>query len=819
MKKQKTKIWKKILLSLVGVVTMFTMTFASNFVSSGENVAYAITCYDSQGKATEISETTCPTGTTLEKPQEATSASKNEAIKEIVDKLNILQLWLDKAIWPVLMMIGGLLNNELIFSNGMDQKLYDIWVQIRNLVNIVFVIVLVGIALYSVLGISSEGSQYSIKTMLPKLIIAIIAVNFSFLGVKVILDATTVVTTAIFAIPNTESVLDTGDKKMVNKVCEKMYGLENGSDGDKLKAKIDDLVYMSFAKTGAGEGVINDQMSASQIKAAIEAGDENLKKAFSDYKQKSTTKVYCEGLKDGSLGLTSTGKAFFNQFKSNNAAMAMAINMGGLLYLDLSSGVNMGSGVMELAISIIFSTVFYVVYMFAFLTLFLVLIARLAVVWISLAFSPVLVLGLAIPGVAQKVEMFKTIQDSFVKHVTAPIIIAIAMSVGWVMLNTLSGTGFTTNSQPNAVLSSAIPGLPIPGLETIQSLIAAACTAAVVWLGATSAAKGTLAAGAVEAVGGVIKKAGTFVAKAPFLYTPVLPIQIQDKDGTYRNATLAEAGLGIRRKIENMEQKTREGGDAFARQVLGVVGDTYTLGDLNDSTSRDDATRILANVPLDTPEARKALKEKVKKAQNNNAKWYTDIKNSTDYPLRDALNAVANSGENGPSAAQVTNLQRAAKAAVPEAEAPAAKTQSKGGKSKGSAGERAEKEDEKKTTPSNDPVNVAIALGVNVDNGKITDNDIRTELTAAKGIIDTFKIDKNKTELSGDEAKKIATTLKKGNSNKNAQIKAAEALVSGLDGDKKTSALEAINTAIEAENKPATTSGAEASGAATSTSP
>ncbi len=802
MKKQKTKIWKKILLSLVGVVTMFTMTFASNFVSSGENVAYAITCYDSQGKATEISETTCPTGTTLEKPQEATSASKNEAIKEIVDKLNILQLWLDKAIWPVLMMIGGLLNNELIFSNGMDQKLYDIWVQIRNLVNIVFVIVLVGIALYSVLGISSEGSQYSIKTMLPKLIIAIIAVNFSFLGVKVILDATTVVTTAIFAIPNTESVLDTGDNKMVNKVCEKMYGLENGSDGDKLKAKVDDLVYKSFATKGISPDVINKEMDASQIKAAIEAGDENLKKAFSDYKQTGTTQVYCEGLKDGTLGLTSTGKAFFNQFKSNNAAMAMAINMGGLLYLDLSSGVSIGSSVMELAISIIFSTVFYVIYMFAFLTLFLVLIARLAVVWISLAFSPVLVLGLAIPGVAQKVEMFKTIQDSFVKHVTAPIVIAIAMSVGWVMLNTLSGTGFTTNSQPNAVLSGAIPGLPVPGLETIQSLIAAACTAAVVWLGATSAAKGTLAGGAVEAVGGLIKKAGTFVAKAPFLYTPLLPIQIQDKDGTYRNATLAEAGLGIQTKINRMEDDIRKGGATFARDVLGVEEDGYSLDNLTSSTSKDDALRILANIDPNNKGSRTKLQTIVEKKPG----WLSEIKVGTPAEQR-IYNELTKDKDISEADARI--IRDNAKAAAPQATESEKPEPAEKPKSPAKTG------DGKKPTTANDPVKGALNILVEVSTSDTEKNNIEAGLKEAKVILDTFGGDSSVTKLDPVKATKIAATLKSSGKDQTAQIAAAEELVSGLEGEKKTNALGAIKTAIETQNKPA----AGAAGAITNTTP
>ena len=100
-------------------------------------------------------------------------------------------------------MTGSLLDNDLIFGGAMGERLLDIWVQIRNLVNIAFVLILLAIAVYNVLGIGEEGGglPLAFKTAIPKFVLALIAVNFSFLAVKVILDFTNVITGAVFALP------------------------------------------------------------------------------------------------------------------------------------------------------------------------------------------------------------------------------------------------------------------------------------------------------------------------------------------------------------------------------------------------------------------------------------------------------------------------------------------------------------------------------------------------------------------------------------------------------------------------------------------
>ncbi len=126
-----------------------------------------------------------------------------DLIKSINDIILLIMRLSSAWLWPVLLMIGSLLDNDLIFGGAMGERLLSIWVQIRNLVNVVFVLILLAIAIYNVMGLGEEGGTLPLafKTVMPKFVLALIAVNFSFLGVKVVLDFTNVITGAVFALP------------------------------------------------------------------------------------------------------------------------------------------------------------------------------------------------------------------------------------------------------------------------------------------------------------------------------------------------------------------------------------------------------------------------------------------------------------------------------------------------------------------------------------------------------------------------------------------------------------------------------------------
>lgn len=150
------------------------------------------------------------------------AAAEDPETNEILNAINGIAtyfLQLSSALlWPVLLMIGSLLDNDLIFGGAMGERLLGIWVQIRNLVNIAFVLVLLAVAVYNVLGIGEEGGPFALKQVLPKFVLALIAVNFSFLAIKVVLDFTNVLTGAVFALPATSGV-DFKRDEIQNIIC------------------------------------------------------------------------------------------------------------------------------------------------------------------------------------------------------------------------------------------------------------------------------------------------------------------------------------------------------------------------------------------------------------------------------------------------------------------------------------------------------------------------------------------------------------------------------------------------------------------------
>ena len=144
----------------------------------------------------------------------------NELMQNINEIVNLILRFVSALLWPVLMLIGSLMDNDLIFGGAMGERLREVWVQMRNFVNIIFVIVLLAVALYNVLGIGEDGGPLALKTVLPKFVLALIAVNFSFFGIRVVLDFTNVITGAVFALPATVSDQRFSSDKIEKDICE-----------------------------------------------------------------------------------------------------------------------------------------------------------------------------------------------------------------------------------------------------------------------------------------------------------------------------------------------------------------------------------------------------------------------------------------------------------------------------------------------------------------------------------------------------------------------------------------------------------------------
>ncbi len=526
----------------------------------------------------------------------ATGASTSGIINEVFGKLaaifQIFMNFLAMMLWPVLLLIGGLLQNDIIFGGGMEERMRLVWIEVRNIINFVFVLALVGLAFYNALGVAED----KIKSMLPKIIIGIIAVNFTFLASKVVLDAANVVTVAVFALPQSISpdlanIQPSGDvaiKDFQAAVCKSIYP-PAGADATYIDGVLNEKArqYAIKPSAAAADPCIK-QASSAQIKALATTastksgttksgtsnpapsqvtaqqklfkGDSGLRKCVAD-------SLICGG-KDalafnfGNVANLSNAKAgqgqkqdasffkdkmekLFSKYSVNNAALAMALNLQKVY--DIKN-VKIPGEFSKFTLNIIFSLVLFIIYAASYIALFAILVVRVLVIWMAVALSPLIIFskyGINVPEVSDKIDQ---LVDAFIKHTIAPIVIGGTMTLGFIMLKAFQGVDHSsTNLVANSVLTfeTALFNIPSSGMNTFKDLLIAMATCGVVWLGVFKTAEGTWAAGFTNMLGGALKDIGKFVLQSP-QYLPLIPMGVDKSTGKEKRIPLAAALQGFR---------------------------------------------------------------------------------------------------------------------------------------------------------------------------------------------------------------------------------------------------------------------------------
>ncbi len=447
--------------------------------------------------------------------QAAAGEDFSKAVQGVFDFFVLILNGLQAALWPVLLLTGGLLNNDLLFSGGMQTMLLNIWTAIRDFVNIIFVLGLLFVAIYNIIGLAPD--DYSIPKVLPKIAIGLIAVNFSFLMCKVVLDVVNVTTTAIFSVPLASSALakyqdPLQQDELSKKVCENIMNME-GMDEETMKKN---PYCEKDPSAGAGAGSGQTTSTAQKAKYV----------------------------------LNNAGKAFFSTFNSRNAAMVMAIELMEITTVqEVPKNVD---GLKKLAINAIFSLIFMVIYASAFVALFVTMLVRVIVLWITIALMPLSFLKISF---GQKVEKMMGENDPmtlFFGHALVPIKVAVVLTIGMIMITQLKQMvpGITYSTDPKML------GAITSNMSSLQSIMASLATAAFIWIAAFEAMKGTKASTFVDTyIKKPVQDFGMNVAKLP-LYAPILPTgKGKDKVGlAFLTAGIAGGG-GLGEMLRKKDQE------------------------------------------------------------------------------------------------------------------------------------------------------------------------------------------------------------------------------------------------------------------------
>ncbi|MCF7905877.1 hypothetical protein K9L63_01660 [Candidatus Gracilibacteria bacterium] len=401
--KEKSGRWKRVcMILIVGVVLI------QGGGGIGKNIVFAQSGGESRGHVRKDTRNFDPndlwglnyspgvTETTKKKSGNLT----NEALQDIAQALSVLINILTFLSLLILDFGGTLIGTDMITGPEAMEAVRPMWVIIRNFTNIGFVLVLLFLAFANLFSFG-EGN-WTIKEKLPKVIMALIAINFSLLGFKVLIDAVHVGTISLISISDTALKVKEAD------------GLKN-------------LMTQKFDKTTL---------------QPCSSDDPNIECV--EFHEVITT-VFCDEDEEGNIKQDSclfslNPKSWEGPLRPRNETSRNLFLSFGVFFQHLerlptlAAKLESWTGVLD---NVIFSGIMALAFMVALVAIFLALLVRVVVLWLAMIFSPLIVAG-SIMGLADKAG---DMGSMVFKALIMPLKIGGAFAVTFVMLTALSGAG------------------------------------------------------------------------------------------------------------------------------------------------------------------------------------------------------------------------------------------------------------------------------------------------------------------------------------------------------------------------------------------
>lgn len=506
-----------------------------------------------------------------------------EVLQGFAQFLAITLKVLQRILWPIFLAIGGLLNNDILFGYGMEQRLLEVWVQIRNFVNIIFVVVLLGVALFNVLAVKPD-SEFALKSFLPKFAIALIAVNFSYIGMKIILDVSNVMTYAVFALPSSISQ---------EVATPRFIECKEDNNVKKCTVKTDEESQKTITKVCTAYYGTSKEWKEMEIE---------INKLSQDQQDSIRSGLLCK-LDSDKYSLSDSGFQFFQRFNSRNVALIMAIQFMNVTKVDeVSTGIVKGStattkdgklDVSGLAFQLLFAVILYIVYGAAYLAIFVVLLTRLVALWLFIALSPLIVLKFVLPQSVMP-ESGGDLGQKFFKNAFAPVLMGVPLTIGYIILEAFKGLSYKSNGG----LETALDMVKVDNaaISDLQSMIIAFAAVAVVWVGVFAAARGTFAELATD----FIKQKVSGIGKKALQGLKLIPMIPAGQGG--KGLSLYQAGAQINKPWEKIMKKYGPG--SLASGKIGV-NKIRKIGRSTTSTTEEAKKAITGG--LGTPRGQKAV--------------------------------------------------------------------------------------------------------------------------------------------------------------------------------------------------------------------
>lgn len=485
--------------------------------------------------------------------------------------------------WMIIGLLGDLLSNDIVMHPNVVPTLKLFWTVFRNLINMGFVAVLLFTAIKTIFDFGGDGKAW--KKDLTNVAGALVMVNFSWLMVTVLIDASSVLTNYAFAFSDTIN-----SKISVNYACgdatgqsctTAVYSMKFNKEPKRPavdKAKVDttktmpmDFRNFIFIKP-LGTTVEKDTDAIAKrnnidpVKAATySCGDASGKfdtcKSLTDYLK------YRE--ESASLVLTVASMSELQKngpFVSNRTIVPLiAHNL-----LPLESFILRDADTKSfssLFLDILFSLIMSIIAAIAFVVLFVILIMRVAVLWLALMASPFIVFYFF--DVFKMKEKVKKHVDSVIHMAFLPAIFGFVLSVGFTLINTLGYSSSTLAWQNQEIQLTS--GSLLSSTHPLFAIILYALVIAMFWSAIMWALKGNeFTKGITDKVQKTVGGGAKWLAKRP-LYMDWIPTVSggvsgkTDMDSLFKGAKQrAAAALGdgeaeqLKRKMDGFQLKNKE---------------------------------------------------------------------------------------------------------------------------------------------------------------------------------------------------------------------------------------------------------------------
>lgn len=512
---------------------------------------------------------------------------------------DVLGLIISVLTFLALLMInffGELLGTSMITGPEPMAAIQPMWMWVRNLTNILFVGVLLFLAfsnLFSSLGVGGEGGNWTIKEKLPKLIIAIVAINFSLLGFKVVIDAINVGTVAILGIAD-------------HRLEPDMTGITEVLSGTRTWIKIDEDRQKAIKEvTLNGDNFIEDEIDV--------AGGNSCSMEWNTFitdpnsKCKSDDKSECALFaKDGSdifvcRGFTesindlfcrdwieASGDGYADQVGGDDKCLFMMKKDSfstiitpksepgqnlfaafGSVFMHLEKLPALGAEINSLGSVVtntLFSAILAIAFIVALVAVFIAMVVRVILLWVVLVFSPLLV-GASILGVDG--GKGGDISGKIVTHLIMPLKVAAAFAVGFVMMSAMV-EWHTETGETSFVFGPALSQLGVNEYAFLWQI----ATIVLFWMVAFWAVEGSLADKLIQGVKGAAETLATVTAKSLTVDRPMFTVGTGDKESQFSLGSVLAAPSALANAKQARDNKMK----ATMAQAFGITQSDFAKG-------------------------------------------------------------------------------------------------------------------------------------------------------------------------------------------------------------------------------------------------